>query len=153
MSLPAYLAPRADSHQNLRELVASSVKRLQYCAQDLTPAESQFLSDVARRDYSAFKTVEKLADIARYRCKDPAVATAVAESIRGYILRDHPGLVLPWFDTLRYEGATNALADEAIIEMLLRPECKAAKERVVETHVAQSIASRAVADLIHQRGR
>lgn len=144
--------PVALARQNFDELVADSMRQIRDGSDDLTPRESQLLSDVSRRTYAAFRTVADVADIARYRCKDPAKASSLAEAIRGYTLAGHPGLVLPWFDVLRYEGSTNAAADEALIEHILHPS-KATKERMVETHVAQAIASRRVADLIWQERR
>lgn len=138
--------------QSFDSSLANAIRMIRRSAVGLTPRESQLLSDVARGRGKAFRLVAEVADIARYRCFDPADATALAESIRGYVLAGHPGLTLPWMDTLRYEGATNAAADEALVEHILTPS-RATRERMIETHVAQSIASRAVADLIHHRGR
>lgn len=164
MSLLPYLEREVEVHQHAPQkdadhgvsfdlLVADSIRQIRDKAEGLTRAESRLLSDVQRRTYASFRTVAQVADIARYRCKDPGAAASLAEAIRGYTLSGHPGLVLPWFDTLRYEGATNAIADEALLEFILRPGCKSAKERMIETHVAQSIASRAVADLVWSERR
>jgi hypothetical protein len=142
----------ASERQSFDCVLANAVRILRRDCPDLTPRESQLLTDVARGRSRAFRLVAEVADIARHRCFDPASAAAIAEGIRGYILADHPRLVLPWIDTLRYEGATNAIADEALVEHLLTPS-KATKERMVEAHVAQSIASRAVADLMYRERR
>lgn len=146
-------ATDADRCQSFDELLADSLRQIRDRSDGLTRKESQLLSDVSRRTYAGFRTVADVADIARNRCKDPGAAASLAEAIRGYTLAGHPGLVLPWFDTLRYEGATNAIADEALLEFILRPGCKSAKERMIEAHVAQSIASRAVADLVWSERR
>lgn len=138
----------AESCQNFDSSLENAIRMIRRSAVGLTPRESQLLSDVSRGRGRAFRLVAEVADIARYRCFDPADATALAEAIRGYVLNGHPGVRLPWMDTLRYEGTTNAMADEALVEHILSPS-HATKERMIETHVAQSIASRAVADLIH----
>lgn len=138
----------ASERQCFDTRVANAIRVIRRDSNDLTPRESQLLTDAARGRLRAFKLMAEIADIARQRCADPSSATALAEAIRGYILTDHPGLVLPWFDTLRREGATNTMADDALIEHILSPS-HASRERVVETHVAQAIASRQVADLIY----
>lgn len=138
----------APAGQSFDRLMANAMRAVRRSAVGLTPKESQLLADVSRG--RGFRVISEVADIARYRCADPTDATAIAEGLRGYILRDHPGLVLSWFDVLRYEGATNTMADEALVEHVLSPS-GATRDRMVETHVAQAIASRAVADLIHKR--
>lgn len=155
MTMPAVHHDRAvfpaSERQCFDERVADAVRQIRKSAVGCTPRESQLLSDVSRRTYAAFKTVAEIADIARFRCANPADAAALAEAIRGYTLHGHPGLALPFFDTLRYEGTANAMADEALVEHLLNPS-KATAERLVETHVAQAVASRAVADLVYAKG-
>lgn len=143
-------ATRAQPCQSFDSSLAEAIRMIRRSAIGLTPRESQLLSDVARGRGRAFRMVAEVADIARYRCFDPADAAALAECIRQYTLSGHPGLALPFLDTLRYEGATNAMADEALVEHVLSPS-RATAERLVETHVAQAIASRAVADLVYAK--
>lgn len=145
------LFPGSERH-SFQDLVADSIRQIRDGSERLSPRENQLLTDVSRRSYTALRTVAEIADIARYRCKDPAKAASFAEALRGYTLADHPGLVLPWFDVLRYEGATNCMADEALTEYVLGPS-KATRERMIETHHAQAIASRAVADLMWRERR
>jgi hypothetical protein len=132
--------------------LAEAIRMIRRSAHGLTPRESQLLSDVARGRGAAFRMVAEVADIARFRCFDPADAASLAECIRGYVLTGHPGLNLSWLDVLRYEGATNSMANDALYEHLLTPS-KATRERMIEAHHAQEIASRAVADLMYQERR
>jgi hypothetical protein len=138
----------ASERQCFHDRLAGAVRQIRDASEGLTPRESQLLSDVTRREYAGFRTVADIADIARFRCKDPGKASALAEAIRGHTLAGHPGLVLPFFDVLRYEGSANAMADEALVEHILSPS-RSTRERMVETHVAQAIASRRVADLMY----
>lgn len=135
-------------YQPLETLLADAIRRVRRSASGLTDRESQILSDVSRgRDARGLRLVTEALDIVRHRCACPADASAFGDAFSRYILAGHPGLVLPWMDTLRREGSTNTMADDALIEHILAPS-KGTRERVYETHHAQMVASQAVCRLM-----
>lgn len=136
----------APEYQPLETLLADAVRQVRRSSK-LTPRESQLLSDVARPDARGVRMIREAVDIAKYRCACPADASAIGEAFNRYVLTGHPGLRLPWFDTLRREGATNTMADDALVEHVLSPS-QATRERVIEAHRAQELASRAVVSLM-----
>lgn len=134
-------------YQPLETLMADAIRRVRRSAVSLTPRESQLLSDVSRPDARGTRMIREAADIARHRCRNPEDSAAIGDAIARYALAGHPGLFLPFLDTLRREGATNQMADEAIWEHILSPSA-ASRERVIECHRAQELASRAVVNLM-----
>lgn len=134
-------------YQSLETLMADAVRRVRHSAVSLTPRESQLLSDVSRPDARGIRMIREAADIAKHRCRNPEDSAAIGDAIARYAIAGHPGLFLPFIDTLRREGATNSMADEAIWEHLLTPS-SSSRERVIETHRAQELASRAVVNLM-----
>lgn len=119
-----------------------AVRQARASIDDLTPAESQLLSDLAdgRGTTMLFRALTVVS-----RCQSAADAHAVTDAMRLFLvsLRNDSTPPRSPLEVLREETEANAAANAAEIEFLAAPS-RATRERLIEVHRRQRFASDAL---------
>lgn len=141
-ALPGGHAPR----QVLADRFADAMRQVERSAVGLTPKEAQLIRDFRKGRYIG--GVLQALEISR-RCVDPSDATALPDTMRGFIIAEHPRFSVSCVEADRLETGANGEFDLAVLEWRLHPS-RANKERAIEAGRRQEMATRQMIDALER---